>query len=204
MGEAAAEVPLAGGFVARGVVLRQTIDAWSSDDRAAVGAFLQQRIAAEHADNPAAGWTEALTAALDYRRWHEFTIQRFAGGQWRPATGPASGGERALIASVPLFAAASSHYKSAANPHAPRLIALDEAFAGVDDDSRAKGLGLLATFDSDVVMTSEREWGCYPRYPGSRSASWRGRTVSTRSSSRRGGGTGGNVGWPNGRRCDQY
>jgi len=146
--------------------LRQTIDAWSSDDRAAVGAFLQQRISAEHSANPAAGWTEALTAALDYRRWHEFTIQRFAGGQWRPATGPASGGERALIASVPLFAAASSHYKSAGNPHAPRLIALDEAFAGVDDDSRAKCLGLLATFDMDVIMTSEREWGCYPQVPG--------------------------------------
>ncbi len=146
--------------------LRQTIDAWSSDDRAAVGAFLQQRIAAEHADNPAAGWTEALTSALDYRKWHEFVIQRFADGQWRPATGPASGGERALVASVPLFAAASSHYKSAGNPCAPRLIALDEAFAGVDDDSRAKCLGLLATFDMDVVMTSEREWGCYPQVPG--------------------------------------
>jgi uncharacterized protein (TIGR02680 family) len=146
--------------------LRQTVDAWSSDDRAAVGAFLQQRIAAEHADNPAVGWTEALTVALDYRTWHEFVIQRFAGGQWRPATGPASGGERALAASVPLFAAASAHYKSAGNPHAPRLIALDEAFAGVDDDSRAKCLGLLATFDMDVVMTSEREWGCYPQVPG--------------------------------------
>jgi uncharacterized protein (TIGR02680 family) len=146
--------------------LRQTIDAWSSDDRAAVGAFLQRRIAAEHADNPAAGWTEALTTALDYRRWHEFVIQRFQDGQWRPATGPASGGERALVASVPLFAAASSHYKSAGNPDAPRLIALDEAFAGVDDDSRAKCLGLLATFDMDVVMTSEREWGCYPQVPG--------------------------------------
>jgi uncharacterized protein (TIGR02680 family) len=146
--------------------LRQTVDAWSSDDRAAVGAFLQQRIAAEHADNPAAGWTEALTVALDYRNWHEFVIQRLADGQWRPATGPASGGERALVASVPLFAAASSHYKSAGNPHAPRLIALDEAFAGVDDDSRAKCLGLLATFDMDVVMTSEREWGCYPQVPG--------------------------------------
>jgi uncharacterized protein (TIGR02680 family) len=146
--------------------LRQTIDAWSSDDRAAVGAFLQQRIAAEHADNPAAGWTEALTAALDYRKWHEFAIQRFQDGRWRPATGPASGGERALVASVPLFAAASSHYKSAGNPYAPRLIALDEAFAGVDDDSRAKCLGLLATFDMDVVMTSEREWGCYPQVPG--------------------------------------
>jgi putative exonuclease SbcCD C subunit len=52
------------------------------------------------------------------------------------------------------------------NPRAPRLIALDEAFAGVDDDSRAKGLGLLATFDLDVMMTSEREWGCYPQVPG--------------------------------------
>jgi uncharacterized protein (TIGR02680 family) len=146
--------------------LRQTIDAWSAADRALVGAFLQQRIAAEHADNPAAGWAEALTSALDYRGWHEFVIQRYQEGQWRPATGPASGGERALVASVPLFAAASSHYKSAGNPHAPRLIALDEAFAGVDDDSRAKCLGLLATFDMDVVMTSEREWGCYPQVPG--------------------------------------
>ena len=146
--------------------LRQTIDAWSAADRALVGGFLQQRIAAEHADNPAAGWAEALTTALDYRGWHEFAIQRYSGGQWRPATGPASGGERALVVSVPLFAAASSHYKSAGNPHAPRLIALDEAFAGVDDDSRAKCLGLLATFDMDVVMTSEREWGCYPQVPG--------------------------------------
>ena len=146
--------------------LRQTIDAWSADDRAAVGSFLQARIATEHAGNPAAGWAEALTAALDYRRWHEFVIQRYQDGQWRSATGPASGGERALVASVPLFAAASAYYKSAGNPYAPRLIALDEAFAGVDDDSRAKCLGLLATFDMDVVMTSEREWGCYPQVPG--------------------------------------
>ena len=146
--------------------LRQTVDAWSTDARATVGSFLQQRIATEHASNPAAGWAEALTVALDYRRWHEFVIQRYQDGQWRPATGPASGGERALAASVPLFAAASAHYKSASNPNAPRLIALDEAFAGVDDDSRAKCLGLLATFDMDVVMTSEREWGCYLQVPG--------------------------------------
>jgi uncharacterized protein (TIGR02680 family) len=146
--------------------LRQTVDAWSADDRAVVGSFLQQRIATEHASNPAVGWAEALTVALDYRRWHEFVIQRYQDGRWRPATGPASGGERALAASVPLFAAASAHYKSATNPSAPRLIALDEAFAGVDDDSRAKCLGLLATFDMDVVMTSEREWGCYPQVPG--------------------------------------
>jgi uncharacterized protein (TIGR02680 family) len=147
-------------------LLRQTADAWSVGDRAAVGAFLQEQINREHAEDTSGGWVEQLTRALDYRGWHEFTIQRYQDGQWRPATGPASGGERVLAASVPLFAAASSFYTSAGNPHAPRLIALDEAFAGVDDDSRAKCLGLLAAFDLDVVMTSEREWGCYPQVPG--------------------------------------
>ena len=111
-------------------------------------------------------WLEHLTAALDYRSWHEFGIERHQHGKWQSATGPASGGERVLSVSLPLFAAASSHYASAGNPHAPRLVTLDEAFAGVDDDSRAKSLGLLTAFDLDVVMTSEREWGCYPQVPG--------------------------------------
>ena len=71
-----------------------------------------------------------------------------------------------LAATIPLFAAASAHYASAGSPHAPRLVLLDEAFAGVDDDSRAKCLGLLAAFDLDYVLTSEREWGCYPTVPG--------------------------------------
>ncbi|WP_391530269.1 SbcC/MukB-like Walker B domain-containing protein [Candidatus Frankia nodulisporulans] len=93
-------------------------------------------------------------------------MQRFSDGQWRSASGPASGGERALAVTIPLFAAASGHYRSARHPHAPRLVMLDEAFAGVDDDARASCLGLLAVFDMDVVMTSEREWGCYPTVPG--------------------------------------
>jgi uncharacterized protein (TIGR02680 family) len=147
-------------------LLRQTADAWSLADRTTVGAFLQEQINREHAEDATGGWVEQLTRALDYRSWHEFAIQRCQDGQWRSATGPASGGERVLAASLPLFAAASSFYTSSANPHAPRLIALDEAFAGVDDDSRAKCLGLLAAFDLDVVMTSEREWGCYPQVPG--------------------------------------
>ena len=146
-------------------LLRQSVDAWRPADRALVGEFLQARIAQDREDHPGDSWTDQLTRALDYRAWHQFTIQRRQDGQWRPATGPASGGERVLAASVPLFAAASSHYSSG-SPHAPRLIALDEAFAGVDDDSRAKCLGLLAAFDLDVVMTSEREWACYPTVPG--------------------------------------
>jgi uncharacterized protein (TIGR02680 family) len=151
---------------ARDRLLRQSSDAWTAADRAALGEFLQAQIERARTDNPAGTWLEHLTAALDYRGWHEFGIERHQHGKWQSATGPASGGERVLSVSLPLFAAASSHYASAGNPHAPRLVTLDEAFAGVDDDSRAKSLGLLAAFDLDVVMTSEREWGCYPQVPG--------------------------------------
>ncbi|MGW7301023.1 MULTISPECIES: TIGR02680 family protein [unclassified Streptomyces] len=145
--------------------LRQSADAWTSEDRAAVGEFLQTQIARAQADDQAGSWLEVLTTALDHRSWHEFGIERHQHGKWVPATGPASGGERVLAVSVPLFAAASSHYATAA-ADAPRLVTLDEAFAGVDDDSRAKCLGLLHAFDLDVVMTSEREWACYPQVPG--------------------------------------
>ncbi|MDQ6804330.1 MAG: TIGR02680 family protein, partial [Actinomycetota bacterium] len=151
---------------ARARLLRQTVDAWSEADRAAVGGFLQNQIKAVRAQDATGTWLEHLTHALDYRRWHRFTVERRQAGGWHSATGPSSGGERVLAASVPLFAAASSYYSSAGNPHAPRLVMLDEAFAGVDDQARAKCLGLLAAFDLDVVMTSEREWGCYAEVPG--------------------------------------
>lgn len=150
---------------ARGRLL-QTADAWTAEDRAAVGEFLQTQIARQQTEDAAGSRLEHLTAALDYRSWHEFAVERQQHGRWVPATGPASGGERVLAVSVPLFAAASSHYASAGSPYAPRLVTLDEAFAGVDDDSRAKCLGLLHAFDLDVVMTSEREWACYPQVPG--------------------------------------
>lgn len=154
----------AGLAAARDLMVRSDAT-WTPADRSAIGEFLQARIAEVRQSDPTGSWAEHLEQALDYRQWHSFAIERWQNGQWRSATGPASGGERALAMSVPLFAAASSHYNSA-GPHAPRLILLDEAFAGVDDDSRAKSLGLLATFDLDVVMTSEREWGCYPQVPG--------------------------------------
>ncbi len=146
--------------------LRRTADVWNDADRAAVGEFLQQEIERVRSGNGVGTWLEHLTEAFDYRRWNTFVIELQQRGQWRSATGPASGGERVLAASVPLFAAASAHYGSATNPHAPRMVMLDEAFAGVDDNARAKYLGLLAAFDLDVVMTSEREWGCYPEVPG--------------------------------------
>ncbi|MFD7547944.1 TIGR02680 family protein [Streptomyces sp. NPDC059578] len=154
------------GLAEAGRRLRQSADAWSTEDRVAVGEFLQAQIARQHTEDASGSWLEHLSAALDYRSWHEFAVERHQHGRWVTATGPASGGERVLAVSVPLFAAASSHYATAGSPYAPRLVTLDEAFAGVDDDSRAKCLGLLHAFDLDVVMTSEREWACYPQVPG--------------------------------------
>eukprot|EP01035_Chromulina_nebulosa_P007525 gene7526-10155_t len=95
--------------------------------------------------------------------------EREQDGQWKRLTkriyGTGSGGEKALMLTLPQVAAAAAHYRSAA-PEAPRLILLDEVFVGIDNDARAKCLGLLAAFDLDVVMTSEREWGTYPTVPG--------------------------------------
>ena len=141
---------------------------WSPDDRAALGDFLMRRISAERAEAQTGTWREHLEKALDYRRWHHFTIERRQDERWvrltRRTYGTGSGGEKAIALTLPLLAAAAAHYRSA-SPHAPRLILMDEAFVGVDSDMRAKCMGLLTAFDLDFVMTSEREWGCYATLP---------------------------------------
>ena len=142
--------------------------AWSAEDRAGLASFLQKRILASREEAPGATWQEQLAIALDYRRWHRFFIdRRDHTGRWVRLTkrthGTASGGEKAVALTMPQFAAAAAHYQ--ASPNAPRLILLDEAFVGIDNDMRRQCLGLLKAFDLDVVMTSEREWGCYDTVP---------------------------------------
>ncbi len=153
--------------VARRRLLNTSADLWSAEDRQRIGEMLQGRIVAERArDDEGGGLHEQLVRALDYRRWHRFRIERWQDGGWRKLSGPASSGERALGLTVPLFAAVASFYTRSPNPHAPRLILLDEAFAGIDDEARAHCMGLVSEFDLDFVITSEREWGCYAALPG--------------------------------------
>ena len=151
----------------RPILLRQG-ELWTPAERTAVATFLQGRIAAEQAADESGSWRDHLARALDYRRWHRFAIERQQEGQWRRLNkttyGTGSGGEKALALTLPRFAAAAAHYRGAA-PTAPRLVLLDEAFAGIDPTMRAQCLGVLAQFDLDVVMTSELEWGCYTTVP---------------------------------------
>lgn len=67
---------------------------------------------------------------------------------------------------MPLFAAVASFYGRDQQARAPRLVLLDEAFAGIDDTARAHCMALIHEFDLDFVITSEREWACYAELPG--------------------------------------
>jgi len=153
---------------ARRRLLATNADAWSAEDRRVVGDMLQSRIAMERTRAEAGGGSllEQLSRALDYRRWHRFRVERWQGGKWGRLSGPASSGERALGLTVPLFAAVSSHYSHGDYRDAPRLVLLDEAFAGIDREARAHCMALIREFDLDFVMTSESEWGCYAELPG--------------------------------------
>ena len=73
-----------------------------------------------------------------------------------------SGGEKAVALHLPLFAAMAAHLSSAA-AHAPRLVMLDEAFAGVDANGQEALLGLMGEFDFDFMLTSHDLWGCTPK-----------------------------------------
>ncbi|MEK3883657.1 TIGR02680 family protein [Paenibacillus sp. PL2-23] len=107
---------------------------------------------------------------LDYRSWFQFSLRYKKGEetQYRELTDSRfnvlSGGEKAMSMYIPLFAATYSRYADA-SPDAPKIISLDEAFAGVDDENIRDLFGLLTDMDFDYMMTSQVLWGCYDTVP---------------------------------------
>ena len=65
---------------------------------------------------------------------------------------------------MPLFAALSAQY-AAANEDAPRLVALDEAFAGVDETNIESMFALVHQLGLNYIMNSQALWGCYASAP---------------------------------------
>jgi len=134
------------------------------DQRQLLREFFQERIrsAREQSDNR--NWREHLLDALDYRKWYRLTIWKNQNGQSNQLTdrshGTGSGGEKAVTLHLPLFAAAAAYYDSSPKP-CPRLIMLDEAFAGIDHSMRGRCMAMLGSFDLDLVMTSDNEIGTH-------------------------------------------
>lgn len=120
-------------------------------------------------------YMELVRDALDYRKWFEFRMFYRRGEEnKKPLTNAAfnrfSGGEKAMAMYVPLFAAVNAQYKKADNEEQPRMIALDEAFAGVDDKNISSMFELVHKMDFDYIMNSQSLWGCYETVKGIRIA----------------------------------
>src|SRR5262249_7848337 len=98
------------------------------------------RIKAARAMAPEQPYRELLSQVLASRQWRvfAFTLPRPGGGAdklTRARHSQLSGGEQSVSLHLPLFAAANALFSSA-SPVAPRMLGLDEAFAGVDETGR--------------------------------------------------------------------
>jgi uncharacterized protein (TIGR02680 family) len=128
------------------------------------------RIKAARSVAPEKPYRELLADVLDYRQWRvfAFTLHR-PGGTTEPLTrarhSQLSGGEQSVSLHLPLFAAANALFGSA-RPDAPRLLGLDEAFAGVDDTGRGELMSLAKQFDLDLFMTGYDLWATHPAVTG--------------------------------------
>jgi uncharacterized protein (TIGR02680 family) len=148
-------------------LLRRDPKAMGEKEEEALLRFFERRIETFNRDGQTRTWVEHLGAILDYRRWHRFRILKQMPGQaphvltWRDTS---SGGEKAVMVHQPFLAAAAALYRSV--PGAPRVILLDEAFAGIDETGRSSCLALCVHYDLDLFMTSEILHGCYPVLPG--------------------------------------
>ncbi|MEU8897549.1 TIGR02680 family protein [Nocardia sp. NPDC048505] len=151
-------------------LLDRDASALSPEDLAAIRSHFASEIRAARAAHPERSYPEILAATLDYRTWRVFSFTLISGDGTEDKLTVArhsalSGGEQSVSLHLPLFAAAHVMLDSA-DPQAPRLLALDEAFAGVDDNGRSELLGLSVQFDLDLFMTGYDLWITYPHVPG--------------------------------------
>ncbi len=106
---------------------------------------------------------------LDYRKWFEFQfMHKKANEQSKELTNNAffklSGGEKAMAMYIPLFASVCARYQSA-RKDCLRIISLDEAFAGVDDNNIRDMFRILTELDLEYVINSQVLWGEYDTVP---------------------------------------
>ena len=102
---------------------------------------------------------------LDYRSWFTFQLLYQRKGMERKELtdktfSKFSGGERAKSMYIPLFASVYAKF-NLAREDALRIIALDEAFAGVDEDNIREMFGILKYLDIDFIINSQVLWGDY-------------------------------------------
>ena len=110
-------------------------------------------------------YSNVIFKVLDYRNWFEFKLYyKRKSSEKKELTNKIfsilSGGERAKSMYVPLFAAVYAKLLNA-RISSLRLIALDEAFAGVDNANIREMFNILSELNLDYILTSQSLWGDY-------------------------------------------
>lgn len=155
-------------------LLRRDQSLLTSEDVERVARHFRAKIRAEKLKLEESGsminYIDMVRDALDYRKWFEFQMFYYRNQEGKkPLTNAAfnkfSGGEKAMAMYVPLFAAVNAQYQKSSKEDHPRMIALDEAFAGVDDKNISSMFQLVETLDLDYIMNSQAIWGCYETVP---------------------------------------
>lgn len=103
---------------------------------------------------------------LDYRKWYEFKLySQKEGEKPKELTNNAffqlSGGEKAMGMYIPLFTAVYSRFDIADKKDCPRIVCLDEAFAGVDEGNIRDMFRILKEMNLDYILNSQVLWGDY-------------------------------------------
>ena len=128
----------------------------------------ERKLLEENGEN--INYSDIMRNVLDFRNWFEFRLQYKDPkmSSYKELTNSRfntfSGGERALSLYIPLFAAVSAQYEKAGD-QAPRILALDEAFAGVDESNISEMFALLERLDFGYIVNSQALWGCYDTVP---------------------------------------
>lgn len=108
-------------------------------------------------------FAEALQEVLDYRAWFTYSIWVRARDRapfeiTNAQYGKTSGAEKSLAIFIPLLAAADARYRDA-RPDAPKIVAMDEAFNGVDPANRDAVWRFMDELGMSWIVTSEKLWG---------------------------------------------
>ena len=119
----------------------------------------------EFSDKTNESYTNIIFKVLDYRNWFEFKLYyKRKSNERKELTNKVfsilSGGERAKSMYVPLFASVYAKLLNA-KEDALRIIALDEAFAGVDNSNIREMFDILSQLNLDYILTSQALWGDY-------------------------------------------
>ncbi|MBB5266254.1 uncharacterized protein (TIGR02680 family) [Catenibacillus scindens] len=148
-------------------LLRKDYRLMREDEAARLSAHFRSKVeeARRHARDSGGmiSFYQVMKDTLDYRKWFEFQLFFQKSGErvkelTNSVFGTFSGGEKAMAMYVPLFSAVVAKYEGG-RPDAPRLISLDEAFAGVDNRNIRDMFRLMTEFHFDFIINSQVLWG---------------------------------------------